>query len=194
MLPAAFSEVWGLAGLSDPVYIRVMMTRWKEFRASEAERLTGMDAETQRVKRRRGQLTPVQTGKARFDGVLLAEMLVVHRLAAYGVVSGMTLTARALAASWVAFWAVEALHNRETAARLTGRRQSPPPTHMISPHATTHWRQTMFTDAPGDALAQAGNAIALVVDMRALGRELAQRAGVLTEARPADGDPGYLVE
>jgi hypothetical protein len=155
--------------------------RWREFKASDAEAITGMDRETQRVKRRRDQIAPVPPGThARFNAVLLAEMLLVQEIGAYNIVNNLTLTARSLAAAWVAFWAlIETGITTQAAVQLTQRNDAPPPTHMIAHRTDTHWSDTKFTDQPAEAITKDNNPVALVVDLCALGRHLALRAGSL---------------
>ena len=63
-----------------------------------------MPGEQQRIKRARGQLSPLNSHRAALSAPMLAEMLFVQSVAPLGIVNH-TLTARSVAARWIAFWA-----------------------------------------------------------------------------------------
>jgi hypothetical protein len=151
---------------------------WKEFRAGAAEAITGMDRTQQRIKRGRGQLTPIneQSGAAKLCGVLLGEMLLVHELSPLFIVNN--LTARAHAASWIAYYgAIASGASSDEAAKLTGCRGKPV-THLVAGSETRHWKDFLTDDL---AAALSKRPISIVVDLKALGERLASRAGGLLE-------------
>lgn len=152
--------------------------KWHHFTAEAAAEITGTIPEQQRVRRNRGYLAPL-VARNGIDGVMLAEMALVQHLMPYGVMQTLTVTARARAAACIAYHAAVASGADPDAAAkiLPGDQRQHPSTHMLVHIGDKHWRDTILTDDISDALARdAKKPCALVVDLVALGKTIAERA------------------
>jgi hypothetical protein len=165
------------------------METWKEFRAGDAESITGMSQETQRVKRRRKQLTELEGGKARFNAVGLGELIFVREAAKLGLGTA-NLTVRAQAANWIAYWALitaegnpEVLDVRErerVARRLLQLRADRTAVEfaLLPIGEDPTWKNVAWKS---DADAVRNDRLSVVVNLKLLGQQMASRAGALVE-------------
>lgn len=167
------------------------MTTLTEFRAGAAEDITGMGTETQRVKRRRGQLTPVESGKARLNAVTLSEMVFVQEASKLGLGTA-NLTVRGVAARWIAFWALLtpdahpdrlSASDRERVTRklLQLRADQAAPEYAVLPtDSEPTWKYVVWTSDPITAVGK--GRLSVIVNLKVLGEQMAARAGALVES------------
>jgi hypothetical protein len=177
---------------------------WHRFRASAAERITGMPLDQQRIRRAKRQLTSLSgSGKAALSAPLLAEMLFVQSVSPLGLVRH-TMSVRSAVAKWVSFWAAtapnaiqgieqgEQIKWARKLAGVNGREKIP--THLLLHHDFESWRDVVLTDDPS-TLEWGENGVAVIVDLKWLGLRLAARAETpLAEVGKSDTDHGYLKE
>jgi hypothetical protein len=156
---------------------------WKTFGPGLVEGITDVAPDAVRMMRLRGRLTPApEHSRQKFNGVLLAEVLLAGELGRYDATGVLTTTtARALGSSWIAFHALRAQGLSDAdAAKMTGRKL-PAAIYMLSHIGDEeHWRKTVFTHDIADALANDKQPLAIVVNLQRLGAHLSQRAGTLT--------------
>ncbi len=163
----------------------------KEFRASAAEAVTSMTQETQRVKRRRKQLSEVVGGgKARLNAVLLGEMMFVREAAKLNLGTD-NLTVRGVAARWVAFWALltadaqpdcPAVKEREKVARrlLQLRADQVAQQFAVLPlRDQPTWKNVVWSNDTAAILDR--NDASVVINLKSLGEQMASRTGTLVE-------------
>jgi hypothetical protein len=172
---------------------------WRLFTAGEAEKITGMSPALQRNKRLRGQLTPLsdettRNGKAALHAVLLGEMVFIGEASKLGIgtipdeIVVKNLTVRAVAAQWIAYWALLTnkgaphVDDREGLARklLQLRADRVAPTFAFLPvKDEPTWKNVVWTSDPADALKS--ERLAVAVNLKALGEQMAARSGALVQ-------------
>ena len=157
--------------------------QYTQFSASEAERITGLDATRQRDFRRHGYLPPLEAGKARFDAKTLARMLTLKALADVGVSPSF---GAEVAGSCEALISARVLSDDRAVSDPQDLRMGEPLIRhsallperhrwlVVRPKAEKYsWAAT-----PADLAAAVGGA-SVVLDLFALGDLLLERAGTL---------------
>lgn len=170
---------------------------WHRFRASAAERITGMPGEQQRIKRARGQLSRLDSHRAALSAPMLAEMLFVQSVAPLGIVNH-TLTARSVAARWIAFWAstaqgaihgVRREHQQVWARKLSNidARTTLLPVFMLIHRDGESFQDVTWTDHVASELESDEEGVTVAINLKRLGFRLAARAeGPLAEVMDVD--------
>ncbi len=170
---------------------------WHRFRASAAERITGMPSEQQRIKRARGQLSQLDSLRAALSAPMLAEMLFVQSVAPLGIVNH-TLTARSVAARWIAFWAstapgaIQGVRRDDQLAwarKLSeiNARKARFPVFMLIHRDGESFQDVTWTDRVAPTLESDEEGVTVAINLKCLGFRLAARAEApLAEVVDAD--------
>lgn len=167
----------------------MMEMEYRHFGAADAERITGMPVDQQRIKRARGQLAPISGPKAKHNAVTLGEMVFVAEATKVGLGTD-NMTVRGVAGRWIAYWAMltPAAHpgrpsmlDRERIVRKVMQLepdQLAPEFAILPIGKDPTWHNVAWTNDA--SLAEEGN-LSVVLNLKLLGEQMAARAGLLVE-------------